>query len=322
MASTAASGRQSKWRYRLHWTTLRLERGGDLASGLKEDAYELAVVISAPSQREGGGRCVAFDGDERHASIPPPVRGGQVQADSDTRGDQGELRRGIGRLVNHGRGEGSPSQFRCLLERESGRVLFPDRDEGLARKLLQRNLGSVCEAVVVRDDRNHRLLEKRLDLYGTTSDHRAGEADVHPTPVQGIRLLERPADGQLEAGIGDAGAKRVDHLGKGFVIRPREPGHREVPTLTTGPPPAALNRAARLREEKVRFLEEGAPSLGEADGARAAIEQLGADLLLEGVDLAGQRRLGDVKPLRSEPEVPFLRDGNEVAEVPELNFDT
>ena len=67
-------------------------------------------------------------------------------------------------------------------------------------------------------------------------------------------------------------------------------------------------------------LEQRLAGLGELDAARRAVEQRHADLLLEPGDRGAQRLLGDVHAARGAREVQLLGDGDEVAQVPQLDI--
>jgi hypothetical protein len=67
-------------------------------------------------------------------------------------------------------------------------------------------------------------------------------------------------------------------------------------------------------------VREECPSGGrQLDAALRPIEQGDAELLLELADLLAQRRLRDSHPRGGAAEVQLLRDGEEVAQVPELH---
>jgi hypothetical protein len=91
-----------------------------------------------------------------------------------------------------------------------------------------------------------------------------------------------------------------------------------MPTRPTG--------AARLRDREVEagehragVLREGPSRLGRRDDAARPPEQLDAELLLEPANRLRQRRLRDVQPLGRPPEVQLLEDGEEVAEMAQLD---
>lgn len=65
-------------------------------------------------------------------------------------------------------------------------------------------------------------------------------------------------------------------------------------------------------EETLTRREKGHP-------AGCSGEEGGPELVLERADLATERRLRDPKALRGATDVPFLRDGNEVADLRETH---
>jgi hypothetical protein len=60
------------------------------------------------------------------------------------------------------------------------------------------------------------------------------------------------------------------------------------------------------------FGEEEAASLGEAEGFGAAFEERDAEFVFEVVDLAAERRLGNVKASGGAGDVFFFGDGDEI----------
>jgi hypothetical protein len=85
---------------------------------------------------------------------------------------------------------------------------------------------------------------------------------------------------------------------------------------------AAVERALRLLERDSGLLEERLAGGGQADGARAAVDELGAELVLEVLDLPTERRLRDVEALRGPTEVALLGQGHERAQVTQLDVHT
>ena len=65
--------------------------------------------------------------------------------------------------------------------------------------------------------------------------------------------------------------------------------------------------------------QEGAAGVGQAHAARMAQEQGGIDLALERLDLLAERRLLHAQPLRRARDVPFMRDGDEIAKVTQFH---
>jgi hypothetical protein len=77
--------------------------------------------------------------------------------------------------------------------------------------------------------------------------------------------------------------------------------------------------AMDIAEGALGAFEEVLAGGGEADGARGAVEERVAKDLFELADLLGERRLGEVETLGGTAEVQLFGDGDEVAEVAELD---
>ena len=84
---------------------------------------------------------------------------------------------------------------------------------------------------------------------------------------------------------------------------------------------AARVRAAAWAAERSSALargQEDLPGLGEPGALRGAVQQAGAQLLLEAADLPAQRRLGEVQGGGGAAEVPVLGDDGEVPHQPQV----
>ena len=68
-------------------------------------------------------------------------------------------------------------------------------------------------------------------------------------------------------------------------------------------------------EDRGRLRREVPPELGEHDAAAAALEQRLAELVLERLDLAAQRRLRDAQSLGGARDVLLLRHRDEVLQL-------
>jgi hypothetical protein len=73
------------------------------------------------------------------------------------------------------------------------------------------------------------------------------------------------------------------------------------------------------RDHAVRVVEEHAARLRGRDAARPAVEHLDAELLLEVLDLVGERGLGDPEPRRGALEAALLEDGDEALQLIQLH---
>ncbi|MCY1547882.1 hypothetical protein D9M68_839620 [compost metagenome] len=74
-----------------------------------------------------------------------------------------------------------------------------------------------------------------------------------------------------------------------------------------------------LGQQLQRVGVEVAPGVGQLERARVALEQLHAQVILQLLDLARQRGLGDMQPLGRAGEVAFLCHGHEVTQVPQFH---
>ncbi len=72
-------------------------------------------------------------------------------------------------------------------------------------------------------------------------------------------------------------------------------------------------------EHRAGIVREGAAGLGQRHPARQALEQGGADLGLEALDLVAQRRLRDVQPLRRPGDAEIVGHRDEVAKMAKLH---
>ena len=98
--------------------------------------------------------------------------------------------------------------------------------------------------------------------------------------------------------------------------------HRHVADLAGGDRARRLDGRVRGLQGRARRLEQGHARLGQGDAPRRALEQPRAELVLEPRDRRAQGLLGDVQPLGGAGEVQLLRDGDEIAELPELDIHT
>jgi hypothetical protein len=75
--------------------------------------------------------------------------------------------------------------------------------------------------------------------------------------------------------------------------------------------------ASRVQQPRPAVGEEAA-CVGELDIVRGPAQQLDPELLLEQPHLAAERGLGGVQPLGGAREVALARDGEEVAQAPQV----
>ena len=74
-------------------------------------------------------------------------------------------------------------------------------------------------------------------------------------------------------------------------------------------------RGVDLGQDPPRAGHQRPPCLGHRHPPRGPLDQGQTDLLLEPVDLLGERRLGDVRARRGSREMPLVGEGDEVAQL-------
>jgi hypothetical protein len=148
------------------------------------------------------------------------------------------------------------------------------------------------------------------------------DAEVDAPVVERLGLLQRVHLEQREPDVGQVHAEEAEHVGEDRRVGRRlDEADAEPPDLAARRALGSPLRALGLGERETRLGEEGAPRRGERHAARDALEERRAELALEVADLPAERRLRDVQAPGGAPEVPLLRDGREIAEVPELHRD-
>ena len=139
--------------------------------------------------------------------------------------------------------------------------------------------------------------------------------------------LHQPA-GQLRrwlAGEGDFGRRLLLVQDVKCIRQPHhllsgQEADRERLLLRQGGAACRFARGFDLEQCQPGMIEKGAAGCGELDAARAALQQLDADLQLQIADLPAQRRLRRVQPpLGSIGEAAFLGNSHEIAQMPELH---
>jgi hypothetical protein len=79
-----------------------------------------------------------------------------------------------------------------------------------------------------------------------------------------------------------------------------------------------FNRRVGAGEERPALLEQGTPAIGELDMPSAALEQSHPEFSLELANRRAKRLLAHVKPCRGVREVELLCDGDEMAQLAEV----
>ena len=94
---------------------------------------------------------------------------------------------------------------------------------------------------------------------------------------------------------------------------------RSVPARPSAAARTAASAAGCLGEHAPRVRQERLPDRRQRDAPARAVEELRADLVLEGADLLAQRRLRDEDARGGAAEVELVGDGDKVAKVSEFH---
>ncbi|CAN7533994.1 hypothetical protein LJR066_003618 [Acidovorax sp. LjRoot66] len=88
--------------------------------------------------------------------------------------------------------------------------------------------------------------------------------------------------------------------------------HLQPPQLTARRPVRPVRRLVHHAEDGFGIAQEGLARMGQHHAARRALEELGADFGFQGLDLAGEWGLGQVKALCGTAQLAFFRYGYEI----------
>lgn len=94
----------------------------------------------------------------------------------------------------------------------------------------------------------------------------------------------------------------------------------QLAELPGGGPARRRERPLGVGERKLCLVEQRSARIGELDRAPRPVDELGAQLTLQLLNLLTQRWLRDVQPLRSAPEMAFLGHRHEVAKQSQLRI--
>ena len=120
----------------------------------------------------------------------------------------------------------------------------------------------------------------------------------------------------------DAGERHVEFGERRREKRDRERRCRtdcEAPAAQVGELPDLPGGTVDVGENAARPRQECLARRRERDVPGHAMKEGSAELLFEHADRARHRRLCDAEPARGLGEVPLLRDGDEVAQLMELD---
>lgn len=196
-----------------------------------------------------------------------------------------------------------------------------EADPRFVAKLPQRHAAAAGEPVAGADDDLYfeRGDGEELEI-AARGDLLAGqEAEVGAVRAQGGELAVERLVGELDL---DARVARAEFGNRGGDEVGGEAPIVADDELAAGAAGGVLDGGdgeIDLGEDLAGVDVEGAAGVGELDADAVAIEEPGAELLLEGADLAAERGLGDVQPLGGAAEVQLLRHRLKIAQVAQFH---
>ena len=197
-------------------------------------------------------------------------------------------------------------------------------DRVVQERLLGEILGldpvALSQPVAFGADEHRLIVEQRLEGDAGQLHRVRGDDEIDFLAPERLDRVEGEAHADVDVDIGPGGAELLQHR-----EQPVETGVAlDGDVQPAGP--SRLHRAELLLDR--RHL--GQHPLGEAQELQArgrklhrlgaAVEQLHADLVLQRLDLVGERRLGDVQDVRRPGETAGLMDGADGTQVAKLEI--
>ena len=144
----------------------------------------------------------------------------------------------------------------------------------------------------------------------------AHQRDIEPAAAQrlDLRVARQIVERQLHLGIilpeaiEGGGDQRHER-------RRRGEADAQPPELAAPGEPRGLDRVIGLRQCRARLGDEQFARLGQPHAAAGAIEQPGAELILQRADLLAERGLRDAESLRGAAEMHLLGNAQEIAQM-------
>lgn len=190
----------------------------------------------------------------------------------------------------------------------------------MVAQVAQGDAGPVRQRVAGRDGDDEPLADDRQGLQpGRGGGRRPDERHVDGT---GADRLDEPVgvvlqQGDLHAGVGPVeGGEGIEQRGDGAAD---DHADRESAPDDARHVPHRLADRLGGGERGPGGCERGRSGGGEGGGAGRAVEQLGAQFLLQPADLGADPGLANVHPLGRPGEVLFFGDGDEVCELPQFH---
>lgn len=187
-------------------------------------------------------------------------------------------------------------------------------------KLTDRNETLLRRRVIRRHTDNHPVVEQMRGGQVLDARRQADHRHVQMATIQVTDRLRRylPLHGQ-------ANARKLLREG---CLYPREQaginhgrdseGEFGLHGTLAGPEPGSY--LFRFVDQRPRIHQKSCARVGQPHASPVAIEQSNAQTVFEHLDLPTQRRLRDEQPLRRAPKAQILSHGDEVRQLPQLQW--
>jgi len=201
-----------------------------------------------------------------------------------------------------------------VARRPVGRRVVEDRR---GEVLLDADRRSGGERMVGRHRDPERLAPQQLPLEPGRVEGARRDADVDVVAAGAAAGVDQVGEQHVGGDVGAALGEQLQHrLHRLVVERRAEADHQPLRLAGGGARGGAGGVGGRQQRDGV--LVEDAAGRRQLDSARRALDERRADALLELPHLRAERLLGQMQPLRRAREVQLLRDGDEGAQVTQL----
>jgi hypothetical protein len=297
------------------WSVLLV---GRMPAEVEERANERRRVVGPADRRQLRLRALAHRAVGDAAERQAPHRGGH-ERDADAGGDQADDRLHLRRLLDHPRQAAGGGQRADQLVVEAGRLLAREQHERLPCQPLQGDAAQAGQRVAVRQRREQRLAQERLDPHALHIDGRADEPQVEGAGRQRAQLLNGRALAQLQLDVGPRGPEALHDVGDDREQRRADEADAKAADLAFADPPSRGDRAVELGQDRAGVAQERRAGRGELNAPARPLQQEHAQLVLEPAQLLAQRGLGQMQPRGRAAEVQLLRDRDEVLQLAQLH---
>ena len=252
-----------------------------------KEAHQGVLGVGDPGEHGAGGPPVRIDGGLLHGHLHRPEG---VVAVVD--GEVPVARREAGLVAGPDVG----------VVDARGTASGPDH-VGLSFQLAERNRVPTGQMVIRWKGSNHRSRKKRLDVEPSLVEGTKEKPHVGAFLAKSRELLRRGLLHEVELALRTLGPKRLDNRRESASHRGRLVANREKASQSVPRCSRHRLRPLGLPEDARRVGEKRPARLRQGNPPGRAVEKTDADLVLEGLNLLTQGRLGDEDRVRRPAEV-------------------